>query len=336
MLPIGSESVYVFQFYYSSIQQPTDYMLERKETGVLRCLGSCPGNATQLILILTQTAVSSPKILMGNTFKTLTHTLTLILILCCLGCSDDMVSPTLANLGDISELTPDEIEYLTYKQVLTDNMYTSQKLKDAVDSGMFLNRYTLDFTFSWFDFEPRLGGTGASLEPEKEEYAVNFLILVNNIEETTPFGWFDEFAVLHTGRTDHPYFSPPVRGVIIDRETSDVLSNFGFRQEAAENRQDIPLSEFKKNTSLTGKALWEEKSKYFSVICVAPCVFKIPELSFGNWDEKTEIIDALLARSVIRIRLENGMLFDYDFLELFPNPVVIDELSHTNRVNDPR
>lgn len=259
-----------------------------------------------------------------------------LLALCCLGCSDDMISPTLANLGDISDLTPDEIEYLTYKQTLTDAMYTSRKLKDAVDSGMFIHRYTergeRGSPYYCFDFEPRLGETGST--PKK--YALNFLIVVNNIEKKSPFGWRDEFGVLQTGWTDHPYFSPPVSGVIIDRETREVLSGFRFSQEGASNKnQEIPFSEFRQNTILTGKELWEEESKYFSVICAAHCTFFIKGLSLENWDEKTEIIDALLARSVVRIRLENDMLFDYDFLELFPNPVIIDQWSHTNKIFHP-
>lgn len=41
------------------------------------------------------------------------------------------------------------------------------------------------------------------------------------------------------------------------------------------------------------------------------------------WENRFELIDTLTEKLKIRIHLEGKHFFDYDFKELFPNPVII-------------
>ena len=275
--------------------------------------------------------------------------LLIILITVCSACDEgqQMMKPALTPIvQDPTDPTQaptvrsDASQPLTKRDKLTHAIYTSEKLLNAYDSGrfeLFQHRFpTADPIGANIRFEPTVWGNAGTIVLSKE-FSITFTIVVHDIEYKNGCVWYDEFNNLRTNFKDDPDFSRPVAGQLIDKTTNAIVRSFSSRRwrtttVAFFNEEGQPV--YPSLLDENGVALTQkEKCKIDNseIIYVAMSTVPLPHLTPESWENRFQLIDAVIEKLKIRIHLEDGSFFDYDFKELFPNPVVIGVQENINQ-----
>ena len=242
--------------------------------------------------------------------------------------SENMIIPVLDSIDDVTELSPDEIESLTKRGLLTHAIYTSEKLMKAVDNGRFGNPKISGSYRRINKFEPTLWGNGSIVSMSKY-FNISFIIVVKNIEYKNSCAWRDEFYNLHQNYSDNPNFSQPVAGQVIDKTTNTIVASLKFWRWSTStisffDEEGNPVYvDFKDENGVQLSREEMCKIDNSEVVHIGGASVRVPNLTPGSWGDRFEFINDLTEKLIIRIHLEDKSFFDYDFKELFPNPVII-------------
>ena len=226
--------------------------------------------------------------------------------------------------------SPEASQPLTKRDKLTHAIYTSEKLWNAYNSGRFellgsglpVAHFLSEISVK---FEPRIAGT-SSIVANSTRFYLKITIVVKNIEYKNACAWSDEFGNLHANFKDDPDFSPPVRFQLIDKTTHAVVNTSKFSGWATNTNvfdekgklveYQVPLDEHGMEIPKKERC----KSDNTEVILTSKGAVRIGNLTPETWENRFQLIDAVIEKLKIRIHLEDGSFFDYDFKELFPNP----------------
>ena len=261
-------------------------------------------------------------------FLTLIITFLVFLILLCMSaCSENIDLSILDSIDDVETLSPDEIESLTKRGLLTHSIYTSEKLMKAVDNGRFGHSKIAHSSRRIRKFEPTLWGN-SSIASRSSYFNISFIIVVKDIEYKNSCAWRDEFYNLHRNYSDNPHFTKPVGGQVIDTTTNTIVSSLKFWQWATstlsfDEEGNAVYVNFKDENGVQLPREEMCKIDNSEVVHVGEGFTTVPNLTPESWEDRFELISDLTEKLIIRIHLEDNSFFDYDFKELFPNPVII-------------